>query len=311
MEFGRTMLAGAGGLVIGVLIGMAISASGRSALEAQLAERGEAAAGMAKLEAAVGAVETRVGELGGRLDGVEGRLAEFGESARARPREPRGPDRRGGSGGEGSADGSKGSARTSRGRRRRSGRAFRRRCRTASRGCSRGSSPRPEAAQGAAAVAAPSGGELVRVGETASFGSGTLRVFLSAFDEAAGRARVAINGAQTRALELAVPVAVGDCAVMLTGFAEGGARVAGECAAAAPQGSGEGTAIKVGGTGALADGKLRVFLSGTDAGGGTARVAVNGTETIELRMSEPVQAGGCDVTLTGIGGGGATIDAGC
>ena len=44
MVLNRTVLAGAGGLVIGLLIGFALSASGRSALEAQLKQQLEAVA---------------------------------------------------------------------------------------------------------------------------------------------------------------------------------------------------------------------------------------------------------------------------
>jgi hypothetical protein len=284
----RTLLAGAGGLVIGVLIGMALTASGRSVLEAQLAERDDAAAAVARLEATVSSVEAEVAALGGRLGGVEKGLAELGtvrsgEVADLAARIDRvradvaGAVSKVGSGVAGAL-----SERV------------------------QGLLAREPAVP--AGVRAPSGeGEAVRVGETARFGDA--RVFLSAFDEAAGTARVAVNGAATQVLRLKEPVAAGGCAVMLTGFAEGGARIAGACGPA--QGSGAGTEIAVGATGALADGKLRVFLSGADADAGTARVAVNGTGTMVLRMSEPARAGDCEVTLTGIGEGTATIDAGC
>jgi hypothetical protein len=286
MEY-RTVLAGAGGLVIGVLIGMALTASGRSELKARMAERDDAAAAVARLEAAVGEVRAEVEALGGRVGGVEKGLAELGTSRSgevadlaARIDQVRadvaGAVSKVGSGVAGAL-----SERV------------------------QGLLARQPAAP--AGVRAPSGeGEVVRVGETARFGDA--RVFLSAFDEAAGTARVAVNGAM-QVLRRGAPVAAGGCAVMLTGFSEGGARIAGACGPA--QGSGAGTEIAVGTTGALADGKLRVFLSGTDADAGTARVAVNGTGTMVLRMSEPVRAGDCDVTLTGIGEGTATIDAGC
>jgi hypothetical protein len=286
MEY-RTVLAGAGGLVIGVLIGMALTASGRSELKARLAERDDAAAAVARLEAAVGEVRTEVGTLGGRVAGVEKGLAEFGaarsgEAADLAARIDRvrtdvaGAVSEVGSGVAGAL-----SERV------------------------QGLLSRQPADTG---VRAPSGeGEVVRVGETARFGDA--RVFLSAFDAAAGTARVAVNGSATQVLRLKAPVAAGGCAVMLTGFAEGGARIAGACGPA--QGSGAGTEIAVGATKALAGGKLRVFLSGTDAEAGTARVAVNGTGTVVLKMSEPARAGDCEVTLTGIGEGTATVDAGC
>jgi hypothetical protein len=295
MDTKTTLLAGGCGLVIGVLIGMALSASGRSVLEAQLAERGSAAEGLAKLEAAVGAVEARVGELGGRIGSVEDRVAALGQSHASQVAGL--AERIDGVGAE--LAGAVSNVRTGV-----SAALSERIERLLARVEPGSAAPEPEAP-----AAAPEGeGELVRVGETVSFGDA--RVFLSAVNADAGRARVAINGAQTQVLELGTPVAAGDCTVMLAGFAEGGARIAGECATP-PQGSGAGTAIAVGATGALADGRLRVFVSGIDARGGSARVAVNGTETIELRMSEPVRAGDCDVTLTGIGEGSVTIDAGC
>jgi hypothetical protein len=107
--------------------------------------------------------------------------------------------------------------------------------------------------------------------------------------------------------------------VTLTGFTETGATCEGDCggggsgeAAAAPAaGTGEGTAVAVGAAATLVEGKLRVFLSRIDAEAGTARVAVNGPSAMEMTVGQPVEAGGCTVTLTGIGDGEATLDAAC
>ena len=96
----------------------------------------------------------------------------------------------------------------------------------------------------------------------------------------------------------------------VAGLAErAAARVEQAAIAVAP--SGEGTAVDVADTATLGDGKLRVFLSGVDPEAGTARVAINGTALTVLKMSVPVEAEDCTVTLTGIGEGGATINAAC
>jgi hypothetical protein len=172
----------------------------------------------------------------------------------------------------------------------------------------------------AAPSAAPAGaGEPVAIGQTIAFGDGAARLFLSRVDPAAGTARVAINGPVATTVSLDEPVEAGTCTLTLTGFSDEGATFTGDCggaeAAAAPaapaQGTGAGTAVAVGAAETLVEGKLRVFLSGIDAAAGTARVAVNGPQTMVLSVGQPVEAGGCRVTLTGIGEGEATVDAAC
>jgi hypothetical protein len=75
--------------------------------------------------------------------------------------------------------------------------------------------------------------------------------------------------------------------------------------------TGAGTEVRVGGTALLADGALRVFLSGLNAEAGTARVAVNGQSLATLALGETTEAGDCSVTLTGLGTGSATVDGSC
>jgi hypothetical protein len=302
MELNRTVLAGAGGLVVGLLIGFALSASGRSAVEEQLKQQQEAVAELGKLEAALGAVDSRVGELGTRLGGVEGTLAALGESQSGGLKSL--TDRIDGVGtdlsGALSDIGSSVSTALS-------GPLDGLRAQVAA----LASAP-PAAGGQEAASGAPAQGELVRVGETAQFDGGAVRVFLSALDGPGAAARVAINGSGMSLLALGSPVEAGNCRLTLTGVSENGATIAGDCGALEPvQGSGLGTAIPVGAAGMLADGKLRVFVSGFDAEDGTARVAVNGFDVIKMKMSEPVEAGDCKLTLTGIADGAATIDAGC
>ena len=83
------------------------------------------------------------------------------------------------------------------------------------------------------------------------------------------------TGAEQRAGARRAGRRPGTAALTLTGFAEGGATIAGDCGGArrrgaAPQGSGVGSSRSELGTadGELADGKVRVFLSGGRRGGG-------------------------------------------
>jgi len=82
-------------------------------------------------------------------------------------------------------------------------------------------------------------------------------------------------------------------------------------APAAAGGEAAGTVLQIGETAMLAGGALRVFLSSLDAEAGTARVAVNGPTVVQLAIGSPVEAGGCQVELTGIEGSSATIDGSC
>lgn len=195
--------------------------------------------------------------------------------------------------------------------------------------------PGAEAAAAEPAAAAGAGGlgdgSALAIGQTAVFGEGAARVFLSAVDAAAGAARLSINGAAPEALAVGASAAAGACTVTLTGIEGRRASVAGVCGedaeaaaaeAAAPAaaeaagsaaaaGSGEGSAIAVGQTAVLGDGALRVFLSSFDAEAGTARVAVNGTTLVTLAMAEPMEVEGCTVVLTGGEGREAIVDGGC
>jgi hypothetical protein len=75
--------------------------------------------------------------------------------------------------------------------------------------------------------------------------------------------------------------------------------------------AGAGNEVRLGGTAMLAEGALRVFLSGVNSEAGTARVAVNGQSLVTLALGETVEAGDCTVTLTGLGTGSATVDGSC
>ena len=106
-----------------------------------------------------------------------------------------------------------------------------------------------------------------------------------------------------------------------TGAETSGAGAGAEAAGAAGGGeAGSETAAPENGTrpgavAVLADGKLRVFVSGVASDGSSARIAVNGvrTQTVEPGASVEVKAGdaACTLTVTGIGGGMVGLEASC
>lgn len=71
-----------------------------------------------------------------------------------------------------------------------------------------------------------------------------------------------------------------------------------------------GTPIDIGAV-ADFDDKVRVFVSGLDESAKSARVAINGTTLTTLSLGTPVEANGCQVSLTGFTPNGAVIDAAC
>lgn len=95
-----------------------------------------------------------------------------------------------------------------------------------------------------------------------------------------------------------------------TAAAAPAARPAAPAAAPATGEAPKGELILIGSAASFGD-ALSVFLSTVNPETGTARVAVNGPSTIALALNEPASAGGCEVTLTGFGDGGAYIDGVC
>jgi len=73
-------------------------------------------------------------------------------------------------------------------------------------------------------------------------------------------------------------------------------------AAPAPEGG-----IGAGETALLADGAARVFVSRVDSAAGTARVAVNGFDTVTLAVGETADTDACAVSLDAVGGGKASF----
>jgi uncharacterized coiled-coil protein SlyX len=72
-----------------------------------------------------------------------------------------------------------------------------------------------------------------------------------------------------------------------------------------------GQIVLPGGTLMIGEGAARVFLSSVSADRQSARVAVNGFSLQTLQIGQPIEAGGCEITLTGVEPPAAVIDASC
>lgn len=166
--------------------------------------------------------------------------------------------------------------------------------------------------------------DALGVGQTAIFADGAVRVFVSAVDQEEQSARLSVNG-ETHSLSMggsaAVSLESGDCAVVLADVMEAGAIVGSDCgaqtteAAAAdiPPAPEEG--YTPGTTVSLADGALRVFVSALAADGSSARLAVNGIDTVTVASGSSIEvtAGDqtCTVSVTGVGDGMVGLDGSC
>lgn len=343
MDFtSRPLLAGAGGLIIGAVIGLGLGSSGRSEAEAEVAAQREVAANVGTLSQSVAGVDARIAALEERLGSVESSVSALGEAQTGRI-EALGQQLQGfGSdlggrvaslgddiGGQvatlggGLADTLSERLETLKGELAAVGARLQ-----APEAASSAEKPTESAAPAETAAKAPAAqtgeppaGELVLIGSAASFGD-TLSVFLSGVNAEAGTARVAVNGPVTSVLTLGEAAPAGACTLTLTGFGEGGAYLDGVCGedgAASPaadqQGSAEpvtgGEAVRMGAAGSFGEGKVRIFLSGVNNEAQTARIALNGLRTAEMRLQDKMDAAGCTVTLTGIDAEGATFKVDC
>ncbi len=179
----------------------------------------------------------------------------------------------------------------------------------------------PEAGDTATAEAAPAEAPAAAapvsgsgIGETILLADGAIRAFVSRIDEAAQRVRLQINGETTdlgAGDEIDVSAGGTDCRLGVSGIGGGQVALDGTCgdALAAPEGATPGATL------ALADGTVRVFVSGIDAAGQTARIAINGTVTRKAGIGESIdvatEAGPCAVTVTGIDRGHVSLAAAC
>ena len=169
------------------------------------------------------------------------------------------------------------------------------------------------------------------VGETAQFADGQVRAFVSRVDPAGGSVRLMVNGEATALGSGGTTrVALGDssCTVAVMGLDDGKATLGSDCGAAASGGSDEGgeseaaaapaapeDGHRAGEVASLADGRLRVFVSGLAEDGSAARIAVNGVQTQLVNAGESVEVetgdGACTVTVTGVGNGMVGLEASC
>lgn len=163
--------------------------------------------------------------------------------------------------------------------------------------------------------------DVLGVGQTAIFADGAVRAFVSAMDLDTSTAKLSVNGAgmsvgigETAAVEGA------DCVVGIASLDAEGVTVASDCgmsvtaeAADVPPAPDKG--FKPGGLAILADGALRVFVSGLADDGSSARIAINGVETqtvaagtsIEVSVGEQT----CQLAVTGVGNGMVGMDGNC
>lgn len=195
----------------------------------------------------------------------------------------------------------------------------------------------------AAAVASASTGEAteaegvavsepLKVGRTALFADGKVRAFVSRIDPSGGAVRLVVNQEQVRlGSGGSAPVSFEDknCSIVVLGLSDEGATLGSDCDAAQPQGE----MAQAGGDSAggvppapedgfrpgtmanLGEGALRVFVSGVAQDGSAARIAVNGfsTQVVPAGDSIDVTANdrSCTVTVTGVGNGMVGLEGSC
>jgi hypothetical protein len=287
MSRNQMLLGGACLLLVGLLVGYAVGSGGPDIedIEAAVAERVDAA-GAAQAER-MAALETRLDELGGRLDGIEAKVTSGSETVQGVA------DRIGGDVADLGAELERlGSS---------LGGAIEQTARSHLEALQSGLSdlraklgalpaavvpaptaPAPEAAGDAATEGEPPAGQ--GVGETVLLSDGDLRVFVSRVEDDAAQLVINGTGARLAAGESRTVQAGGeDCRVTLVAIDRGHVVVAGGCGADLPEPEGAGA----GSTVTLGDGAVRVFVSGvTDAG---ARIAVNGVETRTVPVGEAVE----------------------
>lgn len=206
-----------------------------------------------------------------------------------------------------------------------------------------------EAAQlAAAAVASKSGGgagasaegmtitDPLGVGETALFADGDVRAFVSRLDPQGGAVRLMVNR-QMAALgaggSTQVSMDGGTCTVAVMGLENGRVTLGSDCGSTGAageemQGDGDSAAsgsapsaeapedgVRAGEVARLADGQLRVFVSGLASDGSGARIAVNGVRTQMVGTGESIDVtagdAACTVTVTGVGNGMVGLEGSC
>ncbi|SNR79300.1 hypothetical protein [Puniceibacterium sediminis] len=160
--------------------------------------------------------------------------------------------------------------------------------------------PTAAATAAAAPAAAPADNasppQGLTAGNTAVFGDGAVRAFVSRVGD--GTARISVNGNLTN-LSAGESMTVGDCLLMLNSVDRGHADISGACGSDVPAATGFGP----GEAAMFDDGATRVFISGVSEDGSAARIAVNGLVTQSVAKGESVSVGGdsnCSVVVEGI-----------
>lgn len=152
-------------------------------------------------------------------------------------------------------------------------------------------------------------------GQTAIFGNGAMRAFVSRVEPEARVARLSVNGSSA---VLAVGEAVGMttedgtyCRLMLSGLQGNQVALNGGCGDDLPEPEG----VLPGNVMLLADGAVRVFVSGVAEDGNAARIAVNGVDTQSVEVGESVdltvEDQACQVTLDSIDRGHVALSTDC
>jgi hypothetical protein len=308
MTRNQLLLGGACLLLVGLLVGYAAGSGGPDIedIDAAVAERLDAA-GAAEAER-LAALETRLGELAGRLDAIESGVASGAETAAGIGERIGGDlaalgstlgERIQGTAAAHLAAIESGIASL------RSELAARRAAPAQPAAPAEPAAPANPAAEGT-----PPAGQ--GVGETALLSDGAVRVFVSRVDDAAGSARLAINGGQAtlKPGESHTFQSDGqDCRVTLAAIDRGHVVLAGGCGDDLPEPEGASASSIV----TLGDGAVRVFVSGVTEQG--ARLAVNGVEMETVPVGEAVEVRvgeeDCRVSVESIDRGHVALDYAC
>lgn len=147
-------------------------------------------------------------------------------------------------------------------------------------------------------------GEARGVGETFVLAGGAVRAFVQRADAGSGRAQLSVNRVATDLAvgeTMVVPHATGACRLVVAAVTGDGVAIGSDCDVPAGDGT-LGAAFVPGNVAMLADGKLRVFVSGIF--GDEVRLAMNGLETQRVRVGEAhevdVDDARCSVSVTGV-----------
>lgn len=322
------LIAAAGALIVGLILGLIIGSGGPSLEEIDQAVASRVDAAITAQSERVAAIETQVTELGGRLDAIGEQVTSGAEAVQGLgERLGTNISDLGTSIGErvnsiGESVNAAGASSLA---------ALQSGIADLKQGIASAPAPAAPAADSAASgTAAPADGSAeqaatggadapVATGVPAGNGPGetvalsdAARVYISRVDDEAGEAVLYVNGTPTRlSAGESAPFEAGgqECQLTLAAIDRGHATISGACGSDLPDPAG----TAPGSLATLADGAVRVFVSGVDED--SARIAVNGvtTQDVGLGQSVEVAAGeqSCTVTVTGVDRGHVSLDATC